>query len=152
MAADHTEAVNALLVQTMEAHGRYEESELNGVYDQEWARWYAAYAVEHGIGSLIGHDVTADQLRQFLSGSNDEKLSQLSALLAGNALGEEGIERLRQILRGAKASGGTLALGEESRADPQAPRGVKRGFQAVCSAAQARTARRTDWPSPGWMF
>lgn len=72
MAADHTEAVNALLVQTMEAHGRYEESELNGVYDQEWARWYAAYAVEHGIDSLIGHDVTADQLRQFLASSNDE--------------------------------------------------------------------------------
>ena len=72
MAADRTEAVTALLVQTMEAHGKHEETELSGVYDQEWARWYAAYAVEHGIGSLIGHDVTADQLGQFLANSNDD--------------------------------------------------------------------------------
>jgi histidyl-tRNA synthetase len=40
-----------------------------------------------------------------LSGSNDEVLAQLEPLVAGNALGEEGVERLRQILRGAKAGG-----------------------------------------------
>ena len=40
-----------------------------------------------------------------LSGSNDEILSQLGPLVAGNALGEEGVERLRQILRGAAAGG-----------------------------------------------
>jgi histidyl-tRNA synthetase len=53
---------------------------------------------------------TAEQAEQVLklaelSGSSDAMLSQLSELLAGNALGEEGIERLRQILRGATASG-----------------------------------------------
>jgi hypothetical protein len=72
MGDDRTEAVTALLVQAMEAHGNYEETELNGVYDQEWARWYAAYAVEHGIGSLIGHEVTADELGRFLASSYDE--------------------------------------------------------------------------------
>jgi hypothetical protein len=71
-AADRIDAVSALLVQTMEAHGKYEERELNGVYDEEWARWYAAYAVEHGIGSLIGHDVTAAQLGRFLASSYEE--------------------------------------------------------------------------------
>jgi histidyl-tRNA synthetase len=40
-----------------------------------------------------------------LSGTSDEVLSQLGPLVAGNAQGEEGIERLRQILRGAKAGG-----------------------------------------------
>ncbi|HMC11847.1 MAG TPA: HisS family protein, partial [Pirellulaceae bacterium] len=40
-----------------------------------------------------------------LSGTNDEVLTQLAPLVAGNAQGEEGIERLRQILRGAKAGG-----------------------------------------------
>ena len=70
MAADRIAAVNALLVQTMEAHGTFEETELNGVYDQEWPRWYAAYAVEHGIGALVGHAVTADRLAQFLASSN----------------------------------------------------------------------------------
>ena len=72
MAADRIEAVNALLVQTMEAHGTFEETELNGVYDEEWPRWYAAYAVEHGIGALVGHAVSADQLAQFLASSNVE--------------------------------------------------------------------------------
>src|SRR5439155_16579236 len=38
-----------------------------------------------------------------LSGTNDELLRQLAPLLAGNAQGEEGIDRLRQILKGAKA-------------------------------------------------
>ena len=72
MEPDRTEAVNALLVETMEAHGRFEETELNGVYDQEWPRWYAVYAVEHGIGALVGHAVTTDQLAQFLASSNGE--------------------------------------------------------------------------------
>jgi histidyl-tRNA synthetase len=40
-----------------------------------------------------------------LAGTNDEILAQLAPLLAGNPQGEEGIERLRQILRGASAGG-----------------------------------------------
>jgi len=53
---------------------------------------------------------TAEQAGQVLKlaelkGTNDEVLTQLGPLLAGNAQGEEGIERLRQILRGAKAGG-----------------------------------------------
>jgi histidyl-tRNA synthetase len=40
-----------------------------------------------------------------LTGSNDDVLIQLATLVAGNQQGEEGIERLRQILRGAKAGG-----------------------------------------------
>ncbi|MDX1945554.1 MAG: histidine--tRNA ligase [Pirellulaceae bacterium] len=40
-----------------------------------------------------------------LTGTNDEILAQLGPLVAGNAQGEEGVERLRQILAGAKAGG-----------------------------------------------
>ena len=65
-------AVDALLVETAEAHGVFEETELNGIYDQDWPSWYAAYAVEHGIGAVIGHEVTAEQLAQFLASSNVE--------------------------------------------------------------------------------
>ena len=68
--SEHTDDVNALLIRTAIAHGRYEESELDGVYDQQWARWYAAYAVEHGIGELVGHAVTTEQLAEFLADSN----------------------------------------------------------------------------------
>jgi hypothetical protein len=69
MTADRTEAINALLAETEAAHGSFEATELKGVYDQDWARWYAAYAVEHGIGEQLGHDVTADRLAGFLASS-----------------------------------------------------------------------------------
>jgi histidyl-tRNA synthetase len=53
---------------------------------------------------------TADQAAQVLqlaelSGANDNVLSSLSGLVAGNEQGAEGIDRLRQILAGAKAGG-----------------------------------------------
>ncbi len=53
---------------------------------------------------------TAEQAAQVLklaelTGTNDSVLAQLGPLVAGNAQGEEGIERLRQILHGAKAGG-----------------------------------------------
>ncbi len=68
-AEDRTEAVTALLTEAEQAHGVYEATELNGVYDQDWPRWYAAYAVVHGIGELVGHAVTTDRLAQFLVSS-----------------------------------------------------------------------------------
>ena len=54
--------------------------------------------------------LSADQSEQVLqlaglSGSSDEILSQLSKLVAGNELGEAGVDRLAQILAGAKAGG-----------------------------------------------
>jgi hypothetical protein len=72
MGTDRIEALNALLLQAEAAHGKYETTELNGVYDQEWPRWYAAYAVDHGIGELVGRAVATDQLAQFLAASYAE--------------------------------------------------------------------------------
>lgn len=66
-ADDRTQTVSALLTETEQAHGVYETTVLGGVYHKEWAEWYAAYAVEHGIGDLIGHPVTAEQLGTFLA-------------------------------------------------------------------------------------
>ncbi len=53
---------------------------------------------------------TAEQAAQVLklaelSGTNDAILAQLGPLVAGNPQGEEGVERLRRIVRGAKAGG-----------------------------------------------
>lgn len=67
---ERMEAIEALLVQAGEAHGIFEQTELKGVYDQDWPRWYAAYVVEHGIGALVGHAVTTEQLAAFLASSN----------------------------------------------------------------------------------
>lgn len=70
MTADSTDAIQALLVEAERAHGVYEATELNGVYDQDWPRWYAVYAVEHGIGALLDADVTAHRLASILSDAN----------------------------------------------------------------------------------
>ena len=72
MEADRIQAITALLGEAEEAHGAYETTELNGVYDEEWPRWYAEYAVERGIGEWIGHDVSADRLAEFLASSFSE--------------------------------------------------------------------------------
>jgi len=71
-AADLVAAIGALLVRTEQAHGVFESTELGGVYDHEWPRWYAVYAVEHGIGELVGGGVTVDELTEFLVRSNAE--------------------------------------------------------------------------------
>jgi hypothetical protein len=75
MASASHEEIAALLRETEAAHGMYETTELGGVYDEAWPRWYAQYAVDHGIGRLIGRDVSADELAGFLASSWDE-LSQ----------------------------------------------------------------------------
>lgn len=55
-------------------------------------------------------ETTLEQAQQVLSlaelsGTNDEVLSQVATLVAGNPTGEEGVQRLQEILRGAQAGG-----------------------------------------------
>ncbi|HEU5102883.1 MAG TPA: hypothetical protein VFU22_27865 [Roseiflexaceae bacterium] len=63
---DTQHAVAALLSQASSAHGVYETNELNGVYDQNWPDWYAAYLVEHGLGDLLATPIAVEQLRELL--------------------------------------------------------------------------------------
>ena len=63
---DTQKAVAALLSQASAAHGVYEENELNGVYDQNWPDWYAAYLVQHGLSDLLGTSIPAEQLSRLL--------------------------------------------------------------------------------------
>lgn len=69
---DRIDAIGALLTEAEAAHGVYETTELQGVYDQEWPRWYATYVVEHGLAERLGHAVGADRLAAFLAGTFDE--------------------------------------------------------------------------------
>jgi hypothetical protein len=62
---DRALAIFKLLTEAEQAHAAYETAVLGGVYDQDWPAWYASYAVEHGIGEIVGHAVTADQLAAF---------------------------------------------------------------------------------------
>lgn len=69
---DRIDAVRVLLTQAESAHAEYEATALQGVYDQEWPRWYAAYAVDHGIEAIVGPSVTTDRLAEFLAATNAE--------------------------------------------------------------------------------
>jgi len=72
MTEDRVASVEALFVRAQEAHHEFEATELNGVYDDEWPRWYAEYAVENGLGRLVGHAIASDRLGQFLADSYAE--------------------------------------------------------------------------------
>jgi hypothetical protein len=72
MTSERHSRLQALLTEAEAAHGEYETTELQGVYDQDWPRWYARYAVDHGIGDIVGHAVTADALATILARSWDE--------------------------------------------------------------------------------
>ena len=52
-----------LLYRTSSAHGEYETTELNGVYDVAWADWYADWAIRNGLNSLIGHEFRRSRLQ-----------------------------------------------------------------------------------------
>jgi hypothetical protein len=60
-------AIATLLSETEAAHGAYEAAELGGVYDEAWPAWYAAYAIDHGIGDILGRQVEPDDLAAFLT-------------------------------------------------------------------------------------
>ena len=70
MAPDRIEAIIALLGRAEEAHGLYERAELGGVYDEDWPRWYATYAVDNGIGAMLGRELSADELAECLTRTN----------------------------------------------------------------------------------
>jgi hypothetical protein len=72
MPSDRFRALEALFRKTEAAHGEYESTQLNGVYDQDWARWYADYALDNGFGALTGAPVSPDELAGFFSSSWEE--------------------------------------------------------------------------------
>ncbi|NDJ75242.1 MAG: hypothetical protein GYB65_03195 [Chloroflexi bacterium] len=64
MNQQRTEKVAALLHQAGAAHHAYEQDELKGVHDEDWANWYAAWALENGLNELL--DLNASVLASLL--------------------------------------------------------------------------------------
>lgn len=73
-----TTQIEALLLQSEQAHGQYERSVLNGVYDQNWATWYAQYAIDRNIEKCLNRQLSIEQLSQFLSRSYDQYKAERS--------------------------------------------------------------------------
>ncbi len=73
-----TEQVESLLIQAEQAHGQYEQTILNGVYDQDWPTWYANYVIEQGIEKVLNSPFSGEQLSQFLSQSYEQYKAEQS--------------------------------------------------------------------------
>lgn len=70
--SDRVEAVTNLLTEAESAHGTYEALDLGGVYDKDWASWYAAYAIEHGLAEILGHATPLDRVAPLLASAYAE--------------------------------------------------------------------------------
>ena len=46
------------------------QAELKGVYDQDWAVWYAEYVIEHGLNEAVPQSMRIEQLGRFLSATH----------------------------------------------------------------------------------
>jgi hypothetical protein len=67
MEADRSEAVRDLLLEAEQAHAVYESLDLGGVRDQDWARWYGEFVLEHGLEDVVGRRIPLDQVGPFLT-------------------------------------------------------------------------------------
>jgi hypothetical protein len=61
------EKLSALLQQAKDAHTQFEKVELSGIYDEQWADWYADFLVTGGIASFLGSEPDIDQLASQLN-------------------------------------------------------------------------------------
>ena len=73
-------AIATLLREAEAAHGAYETDVLGGVFDEDWAAWYAAYLLDHG-------------LRDHLPSAEALDVDNLAAMLARLAADYEGGEQ-----------------------------------------------------------
>ena len=73
-----THQVESLLIQAEQAHGQYERTILNGIYDQDWAIWYANYAIDQGVEKVLSRPLSRKRLSQYLSQSYDQYKAEQS--------------------------------------------------------------------------
>jgi hypothetical protein len=64
--------ITGLLRRTGNAHGQYETTVLHGVYDQDWAVWYADWAIKNGLNELLGTGFDATAFGNLLSEINED--------------------------------------------------------------------------------
>lgn len=80
--------LEGLLARASQAHHAYEQDELNGEYDQEWPRWYAAFLIEEDVSALIQPPPPLGELADALRSITKEH-EALSEKLEWNAFAAE---------------------------------------------------------------
>lgn len=71
MADERTSTVAKLLDETESEHGAYERDELGGERDEQWATWYARYALDHDLGGTLGTSPGIEELAGVLTEATD---------------------------------------------------------------------------------
>ena len=59
---DRRYTLSRLLTEASGAHRQYEIQSLNGVYDQQWAGWYARYLLQHDWNEYFVRNWEPDEL------------------------------------------------------------------------------------------
>jgi hypothetical protein len=79
-----TKQITNLLSMAGSAHHIFEQTVLQGVYDQDWPAWYANYIIESGLNDLLSQRLTVEQLGPFLYDINERYKAEKSALSWAN--------------------------------------------------------------------
>jgi hypothetical protein len=67
MADERIERGTLLLDAAESAHATYEQEELGGQRDEQWAIWYAGHVMEHDLGGVLGTTPTIEEVAAVLT-------------------------------------------------------------------------------------
>ena len=67
MNEDQISAIESLLLAAEDAHHVYEREELHGVFDEAWPAWYGAWIADHGLGAIVGREVSTSEASDLLT-------------------------------------------------------------------------------------
>ena len=62
-----TARITELLSETASAHHSYEQDELGGARDEEWAQWYADRLLEQGLADSLSGSPSSDEVAAVLT-------------------------------------------------------------------------------------
>jgi hypothetical protein len=62
-----TARITELLSETASAHHSFEQDELGGARDEEWAQWYAGRLLEQGLAESLGGSPSRDEVVEVLT-------------------------------------------------------------------------------------
>jgi hypothetical protein len=71
-----TARITELLSETASAHHSYEQDELGGARDEEWAQWYADRLLEQGLAEPLGGSPSRDEVAEVLTAATEDQAAE----------------------------------------------------------------------------